>query len=190
MPHKNKHQRVLRNYRCKCLKIRCPNRYPELPFLFFFWGGGGFPSFFSLRGTPCSFEHFSLLLQGIEGFGREKRSLFWGVVFLAFFSKKKQGKKDQGSDLSCDVYSRFQLRDSAAILQSAILLRFEIVAIAILRFGHLRSLHAWHLLVGGNRPDASTWLPPVTALFPCSLVWYFCGCDVCVIVWSLSVLLM
>ena len=50
---------------------------------------------FLLRGIPCFFERFSLLLQGFQGFGREKRSLLFGWVFLVFFQRNK-GKEDRG----------------------------------------------------------------------------------------------
>ena len=50
----------------------------------------GIPCFFSLRRIPWFFECFALLFQGYQGFGRDKKSLFFWWFSLPF-SKKTGG---------------------------------------------------------------------------------------------------
>ena len=47
---------------------------------------------------PCLFERFSLLFKGFQGFGRDKKSLFFWWFFRAFF-QKRQGEEGQGLSL-------------------------------------------------------------------------------------------
>ena len=54
----------------------------------------GIPCFLPLRGIPFFLGAFSLLLQGFW-VGRDKKSLFFLVVFRPIFPKK-QGKEGQG----------------------------------------------------------------------------------------------
>ena len=59
---------------------------PSFPCLF------GIPCFLSWRGFPCFFERFSLLFKEFLGFGRDKKSLFFGGFSLAFSKKTRKGR--------------------------------------------------------------------------------------------------
>ena len=63
---------------------------PSFPCVFL-----GIPCFFPLRGSPCFFERFSLLFQGFQGFGRDKKSLFFCGGFSCVFFQKKKERKDR-----------------------------------------------------------------------------------------------
>ena len=56
----------------------------------------GFPCFFLLHGIPCFLWAFFPSFPGISGVQRREQILVFLVVFLAF-SKKRQGKEDQGN---------------------------------------------------------------------------------------------
>ena len=49
-----------------------------------------FLAFFPPRGIPCFCDRFSLLFHEFYRFGRDKKSLVFLVVFLAFVSKKEK----------------------------------------------------------------------------------------------------
>ena len=66
--------------------------FHSLSFLsLFFWSS---LFLFALRGIPCFSERFSLLIQGFQGFGGDKKDLVFVVVFLAIFPQTNKEMKD------------------------------------------------------------------------------------------------